>query len=214
MRGRLNLWVNTHACMTINMTGGSPQASGLVTSGRSFSRHGPLWQLTKHALHSTGSPCLLWLPWPHALEHSQLQAALSTMGPDIRPLLRAIQDRDSGACWATVKNRLLAALQDIVDAFPQDFYPAPRRLQTSHVEAVEAQVAILRGMLQQLQQQSTEKVDLSPLARLHGAMMMHQLDETAVELRRLHTAAQAAMDGLERKAYGFCGFTCCAPAQV
>lgn len=95
--------------------------------------------------------------------------------------------------------------------FPQDYYPAPRLLDPTHVDAYQAQAADIAGEWRRRVADGTIPGGATPAARLHATLLLRQLEELGTELRRTHDAAQAAMDGLRSSMYGFMGFPCCSP---
>jgi hypothetical protein len=166
-----------------------------------------------------------WLPAPQvcyldppsrpAPAPPQLQAALQLLDATTRPVLAAATG-ELGTSWGALKAHLIRALQDMVDAFPQDHYPPPRRLDPSHVDAFAEGAADLAASW--AKRMASEDAGgarpggASPAARLHAALMLQQLEDVGAELQRAHGSAQAAMGALERSLYGFLGFPCCRPA--
>jgi hypothetical protein len=157
--------------------------------------------------------------WPHPPELAglQLQAAMQMLDAATRPVLQSVVT-ESGAGWDTLKAHLLAALQDAVDAFPMDAYPAPRRLDSSYADAFSADAAEMWGAWKQRvaagDADGQDDNDASPAARLHGTLLMRQLEELGAELTRVVAAAQAAMDDLAASTFGFMGFPCLAPSAA
>ncbi|GBF99382.1 hypothetical protein Rsub_12186 [Raphidocelis subcapitata] len=149
-----------------------------------------------------------------ALSLYKLQATMELLDAATRPVLKTVAT-ESGAGWDSLKAHLLAALQDVVDAFPMDAYPAPRRLDASHAEAFATQASEMWGAWQQRvaagDADGADASDASPAARLHATLLMRHLEELGSELTRVVAAAQAAMDDLAASAYGFMGFPCLRP---
>lgn len=143
-----------------------------------------------------------------ALGLYKFQAALQQLDPDTRPTLRDIEG--NGASWHGVKSSLLGALQELVYAFPQDYYPPPRRVDTAHSESLMAQASQLKLVWNKYIEDNKgdgsdgSKGGLSPQLHLHATLMLQQLEDTAGEVARLTRAAQVAMDGLESAVYGCC----------
>jgi hypothetical protein len=123
---------------------------------------------------------------------------------------------ERGTSWDDLKGHLVAALQDMVDAFPQDYYPPPRRLDPRHVDAfVDGAADIAGAWAKRMAREGADGAtpdDASPAAMLHATLMLREVEEVGAELRRAHNSAQAAMDALGASLYGFLGFPCCKPA--
>ena len=142
-------------------------------------------------------------------EIPQLGAAMPLVDNDTRPMLLRMTGA-SGATWVSLKRHMLGALQELVDVFPQDYYPPPRPLDPAHVDAFRAQADELWGAWQANVEMGSDSA--SPVARLNATLILQHLDELSSELQRLHTSCGAAITGLEGSLYGFLGLSCCHPA--
>ncbi|KAI8471909.1 MAG: hypothetical protein J3K34DRAFT_415617 [Monoraphidium minutum] len=149
-----------------------------------------------------------------ALALYKLHAAIAQVGPKTRPLLKGVRT-PGGADWVSVRSHLLGCLQEIVDVFPQDYYPPPRPISAAHAEALADHVAQLRGLWAgRIAEGSSGEGEggVSATVRLQAALLLQQLSDASGELLRLHHAVAQAMDGLNAATYGFLGFPCCTPS--
>lgn len=148
-----------------------------------------------------------------ALALYRLQAATGLVDAETRPVLRAVT-AEGGVSWDSLRADLLAALRELVDAFPQDYYPPPRALDAARVDSFQRGAAALAGEWRRRAAPKGGDGDgkdggIPPAARLHAALALQQLEDVGVELRRVHDAAAAAAAALERATYGFLGLPCC-----
>jgi len=95
------------------------------------------------------------------------------------------------------------------DAFPQDYYPAPRPLRPAHLDAYQLEAAELWGAWQKQVQTEGSTGNVTPAARLHATLMLQQLEDTGSELQRLYSTARACIDNQQSSMYGFFGCPCC-----
>lgn len=140
---------------------------------------------------------------------AQLHAATQLLDAVTRPVLSSVRGA-SGATWPTLRAHLLGALEELVSAFPQDYYPPPRPLDPSHVDAFRDGVAELCDAWRELA--GGDSAQAAPAAQLYAALILGQLQDLCDALARLHASCAAAMASLEGSLFGFMGLRCCAPA--
>ena len=116
----------------------------------------------------------------------------------------------SGATWVSLKRHMLGALQELVDVFPQDYYPPPRPLDPAHVDAFRAQADELWSAWQEQMAEGT--IVATPNAQLRATLLLQELEGVGVELLRLHQSTATVLDNLNSSLYGFLGLSCCHPA--
>jgi hypothetical protein len=70
--------------------------------------------------------------------------------------------------WDAMRSALLGALQELVDVFPQDYYPAAAPPDTAHLRALQASVAALQAAWKQ------QKLSVQPAAAVVPAQQQQQ----------------------------------------